>query len=159
MSMFLIVLGVLASLLTVVIYYFRTNAGMIFFAACASLLILSSVDPVVLSTAGSLLPTEGEGYVRLAVVALPIALAAMLFRHTVKGGALALHVAIGLLLAVVLALQLPGVVGLSWLLDTIDNDYRKLINDFSMLILALSFSLSLVAVMLSTKKSGKKSKH
>ncbi len=159
MSVFFIVLGALSLLLAFVVYYFRTNAGMIFFATCASLLLLSTVDPVVLTTAGSLLPSEGEGYVRLAVVALPIALAVMLFRHTIKGSFVMLHILIALLIALVITLLLPEATGLSWLLDTVDDDMRRFIDGFSMLILALTFALSLVAVMLSSKKPHKKSKH
>ena len=159
MSVFFIVLSVLSVLISGAIWYFRTNAGIVFFATSASLLLLSTVDPVVLTTAGSLLPSEGEGYVRLAVVALPIALAVMMFRHTVSGSVVAVHVFVGLLIALTLALQLPSATGLSWLLDTIDDDYRKLANNFSMLVIALTFSLSLVVVMLSSKKPHKKSKH
>ena len=139
--------------------YFRTNVGMMFLSGCCGLMMLSVIDPVVAATAGSLIPTEGEGYIRLAVVALSIVFAAVLFRHTIGGGKLALHITIALLLGLTLLLLLPSTVGLSWLLDLIVARRWQYVNSFRMFIYMLGFSLSLIAVLLSMPKSHHKSKH
>jgi hypothetical protein len=65
-------------------------------------------------------------------------------------------------MAVMLWVTLPSATGVSWLIDGIDNEYWKVINDFRTLVVATGFALSLLAVLFGHKKPhGKhsKSKH
>src|SRR6056297_2640011 len=109
----IILLGFTISLL----WFFKANVGVMFLAACSGLVLLSSIDPVVITTAGSVVPSEGEAYVRLSVVLLSVVFAAMMFRNSVHGSKLLLHGMIAALLALVLLLVLPETTGVSWLVD------------------------------------------
>ncbi len=139
--------------------YFKANAGVMFLAACAGLVLLSSLDPVVVSTAGAFVPKEGEAYVRLAVVLLSIIFAAMMFKHSVKTSQLYLHVLLAVVTAVMLWLLLPSVTGVSWLLDNSKEDLWQMVNDYRTLIVAAGFSLSLLAVLTKSSHHGGRAKH
>jgi hypothetical protein len=52
------------------LFFFKANAGVMFFATCSGLVLLGNLDPVVVTTAGAVVPGEGEAYIRLAVVVL-----------------------------------------------------------------------------------------
>ena len=54
------------------LFFFKANAGVLFFAACAGIVLLESLDPTVVTTASAVLPGEGEAYIRLAVVMLSV---------------------------------------------------------------------------------------
>jgi hypothetical protein len=125
-----------------------------FLAACAGLVLLSSLDPVVVTAAGAVVPGEGEAYVRLSVVMLSIVFSGLVFRDTTKGTALLLNTVIVVILAVMLWLTLPSVTGVSWLVDSIDNEYWKTVYDYRTLVIAAGFALSLLAVLFGHKKSG-----
>ncbi len=153
---FLILTGFVGSLL----WFFKANVGVMFLAACSGLVLLSSIDPVVITTAGSVVPSEGEAYVRLSVVLLSIVFASMMFRNAVHGAKFLLHGVIALLLSVVLLLVLPETTGVSWLVAASERQEWQDLNEFRSLILASGFALSLVAVLTTQKKSHhKKSKH
>ncbi len=137
---------------------YKSNAGVMFLAACAGLVLLSSLDDAVVTTAGSVVPGEGEAYVRLSVVLLSIFFAALMFRHTVHGTKLFLHGAIVILLAGMLWVTVPGVTGLSWLQESSDLNFWLDLYSFRSIIIALGFSLSLIAVLTSRHKSKHKSK-
>lgn len=148
-----ILLGVPMAMLIV----FKSNAGIMFFAACSGLVLLANLDAVVVTTAGAVVPGEGEAYVRLAVVLLSIAFAGLVFRGTSKGFELVLNGFIALILATMLFLILPGASGVSWLLDITTEDYWTRTNDFRALIISIGFALSLIVVLTGKKKH--KTKH
>jgi hypothetical protein len=141
------------------LFVFKSNVGIMFLAACAGLVLLNSLDPVVVTAAGSVVPGEGEAFVRLAVVLLSIAFAGLVFRGTANGSAMVLNAFIAVILAVMLWLTLPAATGVSWLVDGINNEYWQDVNNFRTLIIALGFALSLIVVLLGHKKHHKKSKH
>lgn len=141
------------------LYFFKSNGGVLFLAACAGIVLLSSLDPVVVTAAGAIVPGEGEAYVRLAVVLLSIVFSGLVFRGTTKGTALVLNTFIVVLTALMLWVTLPESTGVSWLVDSIDSSYWKTLSDFSTLIIASGFALSLIAILFGHKKPHKKSKH
>jgi hypothetical protein len=86
--------GTLAALVLLplgLLFLLKTNAGIMFLAACAGLVLLESLDPTVVMTAGSFLPGEGEAYIRLIVIFLSIGFAALMFRNSVAKAQLAIH--------------------------------------------------------------------
>lgn len=142
------------------LFVFKANVGIMFLSACAGLVLLSSLDPVVVTTAGAVVPGEGEAYIRLAVVMLSIVFAGLIFRGTTSGSAIALNSFVAVILAIMLWLTLPEVTGVSWLIKSVGNDYWKDINNYRTLVVALGFSLSLLAVLFGHKKPHhKKGKH
>lgn len=141
------------------LFIFKSNVGIMFFAACAGLVLLNNLDPVVVTAAGSVVPGEGEAYVRLAVVMLSIVFAGLVFRGTTKGLSMVLNAIIAILLALMLLLTLPSATGISWLIDIVDSDIWQSLDDFKSLIIAVGFALSLVVVLTGHKKPHKKSKH
>jgi hypothetical protein len=134
------------------LYAFKANGGIMFLAACAGLVLLNSLDPVVVTTAGAVVPGEGEAYVRLSVVLLSIVFSGLVFRGTTKGTALVLDTVISVLLAVMLWITLPSATGVSWLINSIDTTYWNTMNDFRTLVIAAGFALSLLAVLFGHKK-------
>lgn len=145
------------------LFFFKSNGGIMFLAACAGLVLLNSLDPVVITAAGAVVPGEGEAYVRIAVVIMSIIFSGLVFRGTTKGTALLLNTLIVVLLAVMLWLTLPSVTGVSWLVESTNHEYWKRIYDYRTLVIAAGFALSLLAVLFGHKKPahGKhgKSKH
>lgn len=133
--------------------FFKANAGVMFLATCAGLVLLGTLDPVVVSTAGSIVPGEGEAYIRLAVVMLSIIFSAMVFRNTVKHGYLIVHVTLAVITACMLWLLLPSQTGVSWLLDNTKETLWQNINDYRTLIVTAGFALSLLATL--TKAGGR----
>jgi hypothetical protein len=141
------------------LYFFKSNGGILFLAACAGIVLLNSLDPVVVTTAGAVVPGDGEAYIRLAVVLLSIVFSGLVFRGTIKGSALVLNTLIVILTSLMLWVTLPESTGVSWLIDSIDSNYWKSLSDFSTLIIALGFALSLIAILFGHKKTHKKPKH
>lgn len=143
------------------VYLLKANAGLLFFAACAGLVLLSTLDNAVVATAGSIVPGEGEAYVRLAVVIASIAFAAVVFSNKVHGAKLVFHAVIALLIGVMLWLLLPAVTGVSWLVSGVNSQLWLDANQFSTLIIAAAFGLSSLAVIPARhREKGKhKSKH
>jgi hypothetical protein len=145
---FLLLLGLPLFML----YFFKANAGVMFLAACAGLVLLDSLDPVVVTAAGAVVPGEGEAYVRLVVVLLSIVFSGLVFRGTVKGSGLVLGTVIVGILGTMLWVTLPSATGISWLIDGIDSEYWNIINDFRTIIIAIGFALGLLAVLFGHKK-------
>lgn len=141
------------------LFLFKSNSGIMFLSACAGLVLLGSLDPVVVTTAGAIVPGEGEAYIRLAVVMLSIVFAGLVFRGTTSGSSFVINTFLALILAVMLWLSVPAVIGVSWLTESSSNNYWKDVNNFRTLIIALGFALSLIVVLLGHKKPHKKSKH
>jgi hypothetical protein len=137
-------LTVIPLVILITILVFKTNASIMFLAGCTGLVLLSSLDPVVLSAAGSVLPSEGEGYVRLAVVLLSTVFAGVLNKQSVHGIKLFAHACVGLLLVVLLLLVLPETTGLSWLQTLANQALWQDVKEFQALVVAVGFSLSLV---------------
>ena len=162
MSSLLIAAFILTALTLFLIIFFKTNAGVMFLAACTGFVLLGSIDPTVITAAGAVVPSEGEAYIRLTVVLLSMIFAALLFKNTVKGMHLVFHIGIGLVLSLVLVLMLPETTGVSWLLDYVTDPVWSDVNEFRSLIIAAGFGMSLIAIMTTTKKvhrKDKKSKH
>ena len=137
----------------------KTNAGLLFFAATAGIVLLSTLDSSVIATAGSVLPGVGEAYVRLAVVIATLALTAVFFAEKVHGTtSLVLHSVISVLIGVMLWLLLPEATGVTWLVDGIDNEYWQDINRYSTLIIAVTFGLSVLTVLPPHNKRSKRRK-
>ena len=128
--------------------FFGANVGVLFFAACAGLVLLDSLDPVVVSTAGALVPGEGESYVRLSIVPLSMVFAAMIFRHSVSGSQRYLHALSAVVCGLMLWLLLPEATGVSWLLSITDNKQWETINNYQTLVIAAGFSVSLLVMLL-----------
>ena len=133
----------------------KSNAGVMFLAACTGLVLLNNMDDVVVTTAGSVVPGEGEAYVRLAVVVLTLVFSALVFRNTVKGSSIFLHGLIVLFLGVTLVLNLPEVTGVSWLIDVTVTDWWQELNNYRALVITVGFALSLVAVLMNHTKHKK----
>jgi hypothetical protein len=152
--------AVLLGLQLLLLLIFKTNAGVMFLAACAGLVLLSSLDPVVVTTAAAFVPQEGEAYVRLLVVLLSIVFSAMMFKNSVHGSKIFLHALLVVVTALMLWLLLPSATGVSWLLDNSKESIWQNVNDYRTLIVASGFSLSLLVVLMkSGHHSGHKSKH
>ena len=138
----------------VLLLMFKASAGMMFFASCAGLVLLHSLDPAVVSTAAAVVPGEGEAYVRLAVVGAALVFAALMFRGTVHGmTSLLLHAFVVLLLALMLWVTLPSATGLSWMLENSRESVWRTVNDFRSLIVAAGFSLSMVVILTNKGRS------
>jgi hypothetical protein len=142
-----------------ILFFFKSNGGILFLAACAGIVLLNSLDPVVVTTAGAIVPGEGEAYIRLMVVMLSMLFAGLVFRNTIKGSALFLNSLIVFLTSLMLWVTLPEATGVSWLIESIDSEIWVRIKDFSTLIIAAGLSLSLVSLLFGHKKEHKKSKH
>jgi hypothetical protein len=121
------------------LFVFNSSVGIMFFAACAGIVLLNSLDPVVVTAAGAVIPGDGEAFVRLAVVLLSIVFAGLVFRGTTNGSAVVLNAFIAVILAIMLWLTLPAATGVSFLVDGLDNTYWQDINNFRTLIIALRF--------------------
>jgi hypothetical protein len=141
------------------IVFFKANAGVMLLAACTGFVLLSSIDPVVITTAGAVVPSEGEAYVRLAVILFSMVFTALFFRNSVKGSQLIMHSIIGAVLSIILLLLLPETTGVSWLLEATDEQAWIDVNEYRSLFVATGFGLSLIAIMTTMKKHHKKSKH
>ena len=152
----LILLGIPLFLL----FFFRTNAGVVFLGACGGLVLLNTLDPNVVTAAGSIIPSEGESYVRFLVVFLSMSFAAMMFRHAINSSYIVLHVLISIFLAATLILILPASTGLSWLLDATKSDIWQTASEYKTLVVATGMSLSLLAILLQqSKHAGRPAKH
>lgn len=139
---------------------FKSNIGIMFLAACTGIVLLGSLDQAVVTAAGSVVPGEGEAYVRLAVVVAAMCFAGFIFRGKVKGTMLPLNAIICLLLSLTLWLTLPAVTGVSWLTDGSTTEPWQQLNDFETLIIASGFLLSLISILLTRPhEKHKKSKH
>ncbi len=139
----------------VMLLMFKANAGIMFLAACAGLVLLSNLDEAVVTTAGAVVPGEGEAYVRLAVVLLTIAFAGLVFRDTVRGRSMLLHGLIVALIGATLWLVLPEATGVSWLADSLEKSWWQDTNNYRALIITAGFALSLVAVLTGRSKHKK----
>ena len=141
--------------------FFKANAGILFLSACAGVILLQSLDPVVISAAGAVLPSEGEAYVKLLVVLLSMLFAAMMFRHSVKPSQLAIHGLLAVVTGLLLWLLLPSTTGLSWLRSAVREDIWQTLKSYETLVVSLGFCLSLVVVLLSKGSHGhaKQGKH
>jgi hypothetical protein len=152
-------LAVLTVIPLFLLFFFKTNAGVVFLAACGGLVLLDTLDPNVVIAAGAIIPSEGEGYVRFFVVLLSMSFAAMMFRHAAKAHHIILHVSISLVLALTLLLILPSSTGLSWLLDASKSEIWQNIDDYRTLVVALGMSLSFLAILFGQRKHEAHSKH
>ena len=152
MSALVIATIAITAYILIVLHTFKANAGVMFLAACAGLILLNSIDPTVITTAGAIVPSEGEAYVRLTVVLLSILFAAMMFRKSIQGSHVILHGFVGVVLALVLILILPETTGVSWLIDASRESIWQDVDNFRSLIVAGGFGLSLIAVLTTTRK-------
>ena len=141
------------------LFFFKSNGGIMFLAACAGLVLLNSLDPVVVTAAGAVVPGEGEAYVRFAVVLLSIIFSGLVFRGTTKGSALVLNTFVIIFMALMLWVTLPSATGATWLINGTESNYWKIINDFKTLVIAAGFGLSLIAVLFGHKKPHGKGRH
>lgn len=137
--------------------FFKSNIGIMFFAASTGLVLLSNLDPVVISAASAVVPGEGEAYVRLSVVLLSIVFAGLLSRGTTKGSAIALNTMVAVILGLVMWVLLPTATGVSWLLDTTKQQYWQDVNDYKAVAIGIGLGLSLISVLLLQNKP--KTKH
>jgi hypothetical protein len=137
----------------------KTNAGIMFFAACSGIVLLSSLDVTFVATAGAVVPGEGEAVVRLAVVLAAIGIAALAFKGSVHGARIVMHVLLAFLLGCVLWLELPALSGASWLLDSITTTQWKFLDAFQSPIIATGLALSLVLLLSRDHKYKKRGKH
>ena len=156
---FLLPFGIILALPLGMLFAFKSNVGVMFFAACTGLVLLGSLDSTVVTTAAAFVPGEGESYVRLTVVVLSIVFAGLTFKGMTNTSSKLLNLLLAILLAVTLALLLPAATGVSWLLTMTQNEYWQDINEFRSLIIAAGFALSLVVVLTGRQKHHKRGKH
>ncbi len=127
---------------------FRSNAAIMFLSACAGIVLLDSLDATVVATAAAVVPGEGEAYIRLAVVLLSVAFAALMFRGTIhKLSGYFLHGILVTLTAVLLWAALPSLSGVSWLLESATQPIWEYVDDFRAIVVALGLALSLVVAL------------
>jgi len=150
----LLFLGIPLSMLI----FLKANAGIMFLAGCAGIVLLATLDNAFVATAGAVVPGEGEATIRLAVVMFTIVLAGLSFKGSVRGLRFVSNGLVVLLLAAMLWLQLPPVVGASWLVDTMQERAWEITQDFQTVIIASGLAISLLVVMTKDHKP-KKSKH
>lgn len=139
--------------------FMRANAGAMFLSACGGIVLLSTLDPVLVTTAGAIIPAEGEAIVRVLVVVATIVIASVLFRDTVVGMRSALNVVTGLLLGFLLLTQLPALTGLGVLIDIVNESWWRQIDDYSSLIVVAGLLVSLSMVLLKKHSHKKHKKH
>ena len=150
----LIFLGIPMSLLV----FLKANGGIMFFAGCAAIVLLNSLDTTFVAAAGSVVPGEGEATVRILVVMATILFAALSFRGSVRGVRFISNGLVVILLAALLWIELPPVVGASWLVDTMQERAWQITQDFQTVITAAGLGMSLLVVMTKDHKH-RKSKH
>ena len=150
----LLFLGIPLALLV----FAKANAGVMFLAACAGIVLLSSLDTAFVATAGAVVPGEGEATVRLLVVLFSMTLAGLAFRGSVRGLRIVSNALVVLLLSAMLWLELPPIVGASWLVDTMSEQAWRTTQNFQSLIIASGLGLSLLVIMTKDHKP-KRSKH
>ncbi len=123
-----------------------------FLSGCAGIVLLSTLDNAFVSTAGAVVPgNDGDSIVRLGVVILSVVFSGVFFKKASKGINLFLSIILVFLLAIMFWQQLPYLVGASWLLDTVDTQYWRQVNDYQTLVVASGLLLSLFAVMSKVK--------
>lgn len=149
---------VLAAIPLVMLFWFKANSGVMFFAACAGLVLISNLDSTVVTTAAAFVPGEGEAYVRLSVVLLSIVFAGLVFNGAESKVNKALDVIVALVLGMMLTLILPAATNLSWLVNGSQNEIWRDVNEFRSLVIASGFGLSLVSVLMTKKKYHRKHK-
>lgn len=150
-------IGVLFAFPLAMLVLLKTNAGIMFLAACAGLVLLQNIDGVVITTAGAVVPSEGEAYVRLAVVMLSVVFAGLIFRETVRGGLLGVHSLLILILGAMLWLLLPAVTGVSWLVQSSQElPFWQTADNFKALIITAGIILSLLLILVARSKNKKK---
>lgn len=129
-----------------------------FFASCAGVVLLKTLEPnSFATTAGSIIPFEGENIFRLLVVVLPVLFAAVVFRGVVHGLSTIFHVLLGLLSAVSLWLILPLSISLSWFRQLQKIEIWKDATEFTTLVVAISLIAGLA--LLSISKAAGASHH
>lgn len=144
----------------VVAQLFRSNAGAMLLAGCGAFVLLGTLDPVLITTAGAVIPTEGEAIVRLLVIATTIGIATSIFSHTIHGSRVVINGIIALLLGFILLLQLPILTGLGPLVDLVREDWWKQLELYDSGIVLLGLGLSLLMVLTKGEKHKKpKKKH
>lgn len=149
---------VLLGLPLILLIVFRSNAATMFLSACAGIVLLNSLDPSVVATAGAIVPGEGEAYVRLSVVILPIFFAVLLTRgavHKITG--LPLHLVVVVLISIMLWVMLPDLTRISWLQDSTNERVWDIVKPFNTLVVAIGFAISLVLSL--KQKRGRGGKH
>lgn len=130
------------------LFLFKSNAAIMFLAACAGIVLLGSLDPTIVATAGSVVPGEGEAYIRLSVVTLSLIFAALMSKnHVKKVTGFILHGLLVILTALMLWSSLPSLSGVSWLVDSTDMSSWQTLDDFKTLVIALGFSMSLIVLL------------
>jgi hypothetical protein len=150
----LIFLGIPLALLV----FMKANAGIMFLTACAGIVLLGTLDTTFVATAGAVVPGEGEATVRLFVVMFSLIISGVAFRGSVRGARLISNGLVVILLAAMLWLQLPPIVGASWLVDTMQESAWQTTKAFQTLIIASGLAVSLLVIMTKDHKP-KKSRH
>lgn len=137
----------------------RANAGAMFLSACGGIVLLSTLDPVLVTTAGAVFPTEGESIVRLLVIVATIVIAALLFKNSIDGWhKTLLNSSIALLLGLLLLLQLPILTGMGALLSLLRESWWQDIALYDSAIVVVGLGLGLTSVIVK-HHSRHKSKH
>ena len=126
------------------LFLIKANMAVVFFAACAGLVLLDGLDPAVVSTSGALIPGPGESYIRISVVMAAILISSFLFRRSShKLGGHLVHGLLTVLIALMLLAVLPGATGVPLLVAATDTPIWQVINDYETVIVSVGFTLSL----------------
>lgn len=138
--------------------FMRANAGAMFLASCGGIVLLSTLDPVLVTTAGAVFPTEGEAIVRVLVIVATIIIATLLFKNSVHGYRAIVNNLVALLLGVLLLLQLPALTGFSPFISLISEQWWQEVQLYESAIVVAGLGLSLTAVLVK-KNQHHKSHH
>jgi len=130
------------------LFVINADAAIMFFAACGGIVLLTSLDPAVVSTAGALVPGDGEDYIRLTVVVLALVFSALVFKGSTRRPAnYVIHFILVLATSVMLWTFLPRLTGVSWLVDGTSSSVWQTLDDFKSLIVATGLVASLLVIL------------
>jgi hypothetical protein len=136
----------------------RTSAAILFFCVASAVLLQRFVDQDAAKAANALLPNTGVDYLALAVLVVPTAIAAFVFRKTVKTHMLFLHILVAVLSGLTLSLVASSFLPSSWLEAFERSDVWREILNYQTIVVGSGFLLSVICLAF-TKPRDKRHKH
>lgn len=148
----------LIALFLVPVVVFKANSAILFLSACAGLVILNSLEPSIVTTAGSIIPFEGESVFRLLVILLPVVFASLVFHGTIKATAMMLHILLSMVSGFCLWVILPKLVSINFVSELTNYEPWQDAVEFTALGLSVALLLSLTILSI-TKNARHDKKH
>ncbi len=137
----------------------RANAGAMFLATCSAMVLLGTLDPSLVGSAGSAFPSEGEAIVRTLVIVVALLYATIMFRRSVHGLKMFLNIVCSILLGAMLASELPRLTGLSLFIPFVGETWWQQLNSYNSIIVLSGLALSLYLIYHRPTKKEKKKHH